>query len=151
VALELLGRTNSKTTGFEQATIERLASSLANTALNDGNPDTRFKAFGALLAAGTVDQTTIRTALKDDSVETRRRAVTILGGTGVPSEEDERVPLIQERLGDESPNVRFDAVRASARHTGLHGCAPLLELLADHDSHVVIATLDAIGDVCATD
>lgn len=149
--LELLGRVNAKTARFEDPTIARLAASLANTAANDDNPMTRFKAFGALLAEGAVDQSTIKTALKDEFFEIRRRAVTILGGTSVPFADGERATLIQERLRDRSPNVRFDAVRAYARRGAPHGCAPLLELLADTDSHVVLATLDALGEVCTTD
>jgi cyclophilin family peptidyl-prolyl cis-trans isomerase/HEAT repeat protein len=149
--LELLGRHNAKTTRFEDPTIARLAGSLAGAAPNDDDPTTRLRAFGALLAAGTVDQSTIKTALKDGSFEVRRRAVTILGGTSVPFDDEERATLIQERLRDESPHVRFDAVHAYAARRAPHGCAPLLELLTDTDSHVAIATLDALGGVCPND
>jgi cyclophilin family peptidyl-prolyl cis-trans isomerase/HEAT repeat protein len=149
--LELLGRHNAKVTRFEDPTVARLATSLANSAPNDDPPGTRLSAFGALLAAGTVDQSTIKTALKDLSFEVRRRAVTILGGTSVPFDDAERATLIQERLGDESPHVRFDAVHAYAARRAPNGCAPLLGLLTDQDSHVVLAALDALGDVCPND
>jgi cyclophilin family peptidyl-prolyl cis-trans isomerase/HEAT repeat protein len=150
VGLELVAHLDSKTARFEDPTIERLASVVAKTAPNDG-PMARFKAFGALLAAGAVDQATIKTALKDDFFEIRRRAVTILAGTSVPLGEDERISLILERLQDPSANVRFEAVRAYASRRAPRGCATLLDMLDDHDSHVVLKTLDAIGDACQTD
>jgi cyclophilin family peptidyl-prolyl cis-trans isomerase/HEAT repeat protein len=148
--LELLARLDSKTARFEDPTIVRLSSVVANTAPND-LPMTRFKAFGALLAAGAVDRLTIKTALKDDFFEIRRRALTVLAGTSVPLDEDERMSLILERLRDPSANVRFEAVRAYASRRAPRGCSGLFEMLDDADSHVVLKTLDAIGDACQTD
>ena len=48
--------------------------------------------------------------------------------------------------------VRLEAVRAwTRRGVALHGCQPLLDALNDQSRHVVLASLDALGDVCRDD
>ena len=96
-------------------------------------------------------RTRFRTALKDDFFEIAAAPWSVLAGTSVPFDQAERIALIQERLQDASANVRFDAVRVYARRRAPQGCGPLLDMLADLDSHVVLATIDAIGDACPSD
>ena len=48
--------------------------------------------------------------------------------------------------------VRLEAVRAwTRRGVKDHGCQPLLDALNDQSMHVVLAALDALGDVCRDD
>jgi len=63
-----------------------------------------------------------------------------------------RLTLIREGLRDGSAHVRYEAVRAYARHGApSHGCGPLLDAIKDEDTGVAIEALDRLGDACKED
>ena len=77
---------------------------------------------------------------------------TVLGGAGAGLEEERRLNAIQEKLGDCDGQVRYEAVKAYARRNAqTRGCVPLTELITDRDTHVALAVIDALGDLCKGD
>lgn len=150
-SLESLARLNARSTAFEPGTVTRLVRIVANTATNDGNA-ARQNALAALIAARAVDADTELKALRDPYEQVRRLATAVLGGAGAGLEEERRLTTIRDMLGDSDGQVRYEAVRAYARRNAVtQGCGPLLDVLADRDTHVVLAVIDALGDLCKTD
>ena len=150
--LESLARTNTKLVAFDKKTIERLGNAVRNAAPNDRPPARRY-AFLALVAARALDPAIERRALADDDDwQLRRAATAVLVGAGAGVDDETRIALIRERLKDESAHVRYEAVRAYARHAApSKGCGPLLDMLRDDDTGVVIEALDRLGEVCKED
>jgi len=68
----------------------------------------------ALVAARTVDRDAESAALKDDSMEVRRVAVSVLAGTGGGLDDGSRLARIMNALDDPSGLVRYEALRAYA-------------------------------------
>ena len=90
--------------------------------------------------------------LARDDDQVRRLAVLALAGSGSAIDAEDRVGYIRKALSDSSYMVRLEAVRAWIRRgVALHGCQPLLDALNDQSRHVVLAALDALGDVCRDD
>jgi cyclophilin family peptidyl-prolyl cis-trans isomerase/HEAT repeat protein len=152
VAIDALARVNARTTRFETETSAQLSRIVAHTAVNDGD-DVRAFALSALMAGGSLEAGTQKTALKDESPDVRRLATTVLAGAGGGIEDAERVTLLEEHLSDPSPFVRYEAVRGYVRRGGsaTNGCGRLVDLLDDPDSHVVLAAIDAFADACRAD
>jgi cyclophilin family peptidyl-prolyl cis-trans isomerase len=150
--LESLARTNTKLVAFDKKTVERLGNTVRNLATND-RPSARRYAFLALVAARALDPAIERKALADDDDwQLRRAAMAVLAGAGGGLDADTRIILIREGLKDESPHVRYEAVRAYARHAApSQGCGPLLDALRDDDTGVAIEALDRLGDACRED
>ena len=150
-SLESLARLNARDTPFNPETITRLARIIGGAGINDGAA-ARENALAALIAARAVDTDTELVALKDPSSQVRRLATTVLGGAGAGLEEDRRLDAIQERLGDRDGQVRYEAVKAYVRRSAAtRGCVPLTDLLSDRDTHVALAVIDALGDLCKDD
>jgi len=150
-SLESLGRLNARDTAFDPDTIKRLAHVVANTGINDGDA-AREAALAALIAARGLDTDTELTALRDSYSQVRRLATAVLAGAGAGLDDERRINLIQEKLADKDGQVRYEAVRGFARRgTTARGCGPLLGLLADRDSTVALAAIDALGDACNGD
>jgi cyclophilin family peptidyl-prolyl cis-trans isomerase len=150
--LESLARTNTKLVAFDKKTIERLGNAVRNVAPNDRPPARRY-AFLALVAARALDPAIERKALTDgDDWQLRRAAMAVLTGAGAGVDGDLRITLIREGLKDESAHVRYEAVRAYARHAApSKGCGPLLDAIRDEDTSVAIEALDRLGEVCKED
>jgi cyclophilin family peptidyl-prolyl cis-trans isomerase/HEAT repeat protein len=110
-------------------------------------------ATAALMAAGAMDVQTLRsTAVDARSPEKRRLSAIVLGGASIEVDHPERVHFLKKLLDDESVPVRIEAVRAWARRaTPVEGCELLLESLKDPNPHVMLVTVDALGDACPTD
>ena len=150
-SLESLARLNARVTPFEPDTVTRLSRIVAGTGAND-EEEMREAALGALIASRGLDADTELAALKDSYAQVRRLATAVLGGAGAGLEEESRQAAIQEKLTDSDGQVRYEAVRAYARRNAqARGCDPLLDLINDRDSHVQLAVLDALGDVCKED
>lgn len=150
-AFESLARVNNRVTGFDPETIERLEKVVNKHNRND-SATARFHALGALIAGRGLVADTEKVALKDEDWQVRRLAMTVLAGGGAGLDDETRTGLIQDGLSDPSPNVRFDALRAYVRQGArTSGCAPILSMIHDPDLHVVLAAIDALGDLCKDD
>ncbi len=110
-------------------------------------------ATAALVTAGAMDIDTLRsTAIDARDPDKRRLSAIVLGGGSLEVDHPERVHFLKKLLLDESVPVRVEAVRAWARRvTPIEGCELLLESLKDPNDHVMLATMDALGDVCPAD
>lgn len=150
--LESLARTNTKLVAFDKKTIDRLASAARGQGENDHEVQRRY-AFMALVAARALDPDTEKKALADaDDWQVRRSAMAVLAGAGAGLDDDTRIAMIREGLKDDSPHVRYEAVRAYARHAApTKGCAPLLDAIKDSDTSVALEALDVLGDLCKDD
>ena len=147
--LESLARLNRKIATLEDETIARLRT-IART-LDPRRSDQQRNAFAALVATQGVDADTLEVALGREP-EVRRLAVLALSGSGSAIADEERIGYIRKALSDASYMVRLEAVRAwTRRGVKEHGCQPLLDALADESTHVVLAAIDALGDVCRDD
>ena len=150
-ALESLARVNTKVAGLHEDTVAELEKSVNKTSLNDSVP-ARLHALAALNNGRGLTEETERIALKDPDWPVRRLAATVLAGGGAGLDEPSRIALIEEALGDQSPHVRYEALRAYARRGArTNGCGPILERRDDRDQHVMLAAIDALGDACKED
>jgi cyclophilin family peptidyl-prolyl cis-trans isomerase/HEAT repeat protein len=145
--LESLARFSRKVATLEVETIEQLRAVVQT--ITPSCAESRRNAMAALIASQGIDRETLKAALTDDDVETRRLAVLALSGSGSIIQDEERLSWIRALFSDSSLMIRYEAVRAWARRGApTHGCTPLLEALSDSSMHVVLAALDALGDLC---
>lgn len=152
LTLERLARLSGRVAAFEEDTRKVLARSIARDSFNDHDPDTRKHAFTALANAGGVDAESEHWALADDEWSIRRLAVAALVGSGSTFEEAGRLSAIQSAMTDASPHVRYEALRAYVRRgVQAGGCQRIVDRLADEDTHVSLAAMDALGDQCKDD
>jgi cyclophilin family peptidyl-prolyl cis-trans isomerase len=150
-AFESLARINQRVTPLDDETAERLKKMVRGMSSNDVD-DVRLYAFMALNAGRSLDADTERAALKDGYWQLRRVAAAVLAGAGAGLDDEARADAIQDLLDDRAPQVRYEALRAYARRSAAtRGCGPLEDLLGDSDAHVVVAAIDALGDLCRSD
>ena len=150
-ALESLARVNTKVAGLHEDTVAELEKAVNKGSLNDSLP-ARLHALAALINGRGLTEDTERIALRDADWPVRRLAMTVLAGGGGGLDEPTRIRLIAEGLGDQSPQVRFEALRAYVRRAAAtNGCGPILERRDDRDQHVMLAATAALGDVCKDD
>jgi cyclophilin family peptidyl-prolyl cis-trans isomerase len=148
--LESLAPRSRKLSPFDDDILDRLRALVRSEAPKRG--DIQRNAMAALIASQGVDAETLKAALSADEVEVRRLAALSLAGSGSVLGDDERVDYIRKTLSDASFMVRYEAVRGwSRRAAATLGCQPLLDALQDTSLHVVLASLDALGDVCRDD
>ena len=148
--LESLARLSRKIATLDDPTIERLR--VVARTLNPRRTDQQRNALAALIAASAVDADTLEIVLVRLDPEVRRLAMLALTGSGSSIVDADRVSYIRKGLSDRSYMVRLEAIRAWTRR-GMkeHGCQPLLDALSDQSLHVVLASLDALGDACRDD
>jgi len=148
--LESLARLNRKIATLDDTTIERLR--VVARTLNPRRTDQQRNALAALIAATAVDADTLEIVLVRQDPEVRRLAMLALTGSGSAIGDADRVSYIRKGLSDRSYMVRLEALRGWMRR-GMkeHGCQPLLDALSDQSLHVVLASLDALGDACKDD
>ena len=150
-AMESLFRVNTRVTGMDEETAARLGKIVRRSATNDVD-EVRLYALMALLGGRAIDGETIQAALKDTDWEIRRVAMAAVGGAGGGLQEAQRIDALLDGFDDMAPQVRYEAVRGYARAGArTRGCAPLEGALDDRDQHVVLAVLDALGDLCKSD
>ena len=151
-SLESLGRLNARVTAFEEDTVKWLASIVVRTHSNDDIDRVRENALAALISARALDSDTEKQALKDTDPQVRRLAMAVLGGGGAGLEDEERLDLIMRGLLDQSAQVRYEALRGYIRRGAqTRGCGAITDRLNDQDLHVVLAAIDALGDLCKED
>ncbi len=148
--LESLARLNRKIASLDEETIDRLR--IVARTIDPRRSNHQRNALAALIAALGVDAETLDIVLAGQNPEVRRLAVLALSGSGSAIEDEERIGYIRKALSDTSYMVRLEAVRAwTRRGVKAHGCQPLLDALSDQSLHVVLASLDALGEVCRDD
>jgi len=112
----------------------------------------RMNAFAALIVAGAVTAEDVAGAINHLEPELRRVAALALFVGTSKLDAARRTDFIREALADSSPLVRYEGVRAWARHeTAAHGCGPLLDARSDTSLHVALAAIDALGERCRDD
>lgn len=112
----------------------------------------RLAAFRALISARGVDAETLRREV-DDAMhpEFRRLSMVSLGGAGSVIIGEDRLHYLRRGMADPDYTVRFEALRAYARHDAKSdGCQPVMDLLADRHEHVAVLAIDTLGN-CADD
>ena len=151
-SLESLGRLNVKVTTFEEETVKWLSQIAVRTLPNDNIDHVRENALAALISARALDDDTEKQVLKDIDPQVRRLAMAVLGGGGAGLEDEERLDLIVRGLLDQSAQVRYEALRGYVRRGArTRGCGAIVDRLNDQDLHVVLAAIDALGDLCKED
>ena len=150
-ALESLTRVNTRVSSLNEETRSQIEQMVRNAHANDVD-EVRLLALQSLINGRALDSETEKVALGDDDWQVRRVAVAVLAGGGAGLPDEQRFDLIGERLADPSPQVRYEALRAYVRRAAAtRGCGPIEQTLRDQDSHVVLAALDALGDLCKGD
>jgi len=145
--LESLARLRRKVATLDGETITQLRT-IART-VDPRRADQQRNALAALLAASSVDADTLEIVLVAADPGVRRLAVLALSGSASTIDDEARLGYIRRSLSDTSHIVRLEGVRAwTRRGVTTHGCQPLLDTLGDQSLHVVLAVLDALGDVC---
>jgi cyclophilin family peptidyl-prolyl cis-trans isomerase len=121
----------------------RSLTQIAARTVRPNGPMTRRLAMAALVASGRADARVLETALGDPEREVRR-----LAGLAAFAQPDlaGRDRVINAAWTDPEPAVRYEAVRANARHSGpKEGCARTLSALNDQNLHVRILAIDLLG------
>ena len=145
--LESLARLRRKIATLDDETISRLR--IGARTINPRRADQQRNALAALIASSSVDAETLEVVLVGEDPEVRRLAMLALSGAASTIDDEERLGYIRRSLSDTSHIVRLEGVRAwTRRGVKTHGCQPLLDALSDESLHVVVGTLDALGDVC---
>ena len=149
--LEILARTQGRLATLSSDSVDQLRSIVQNRR-HDYGGGTRHEAMMALIAARGVDEETLRLTARSATAGQPRLAAMVLGGAGAPVPPTERMELLTELLRHSSSVVRIEAVRAWARQESpVTGCQRLLDALKDPAVPVVLAAIDALGDVCKDD
>ena len=107
----------------------------------------RRLAMAALVASLRVDSGILLDALQDPDREVRRLALlATVNQAALPGRER----VVRRGWRDPDPGVRYEALRAFARHLSpREGCAPLLAALDDQDLHLTLLAIDLLAG-CGT-
>ena len=111
----------------------------------EASAQVRRLAWLGLVAAGDTSAALVRRAQRDADEQVRRLAV--LAAVALRDTAMRRV-VVSAALGDRSPLVRFEAVRAYRTLPPPRRCAPLIALTYDANPHVLLAAIDALGGGC---
>ena len=152
--LEALVRQHRRRQGLSDQAIEFLRRAVRRSlpAMDARDAFVPRTALAALLAAGAVDESDVRAALRDSDDQVRRQALVALNAGGAAIEGRARTELLRAGLDDRTFIVRFEAVRGWSRHAAsTEGCDPLVRALGDPDTHVAIAAAWALGYGCRAD
>ena len=104
-------------------------------------PEVRRVAMAALVSSGRAGGATLLRALNDTEREVRRLAA--LAAFAYPTL-DGREAIVEKAWSDRDAAVRYEAVRAFARHAR-GGCGRLPTALDDRDLHVRLLAIDLLG------
>ncbi|BDQ35940.1 hypothetical protein SYK_03000 [Pseudodesulfovibrio nedwellii] len=109
------------------------------------NPVHRLMAVYALGKFSSVDNLAIlQQAVEDEESDIRRVAVEALAS--FPDNKDTWLPLVLQRLNDESKDVRLTVVEILGQHYGEDTMPHLVDALNDEDDWVKIRAMDALGE-----
>ena len=123
----------------------RAIASLTHAATRSRTAAVRRLAVLTLGVAGALDSETTVAAAADRDPQVRRLA---LAGVAKLSAE-RRQSLVQRGLADPSPIVRIEAIAAARVGSLRPNCAPIVGAVADHNPHVALMAIDALGSPCA--
>jgi cyclophilin family peptidyl-prolyl cis-trans isomerase len=146
IALESLLRLNPRFGPPDEATMTRLPRMVRGTRPLDTG-EVAVAAFRALMGRG-LDADTEKFALTQGG-DVGRLATQVLGGNGGGLDDDQRLAAILDKLktGD-----KYEALRAYMRHgVAPLGCQPIVDLINDRNTHVMLAAIDALGEACKED
>ena len=153
-AVESLARLQSKLFAIPEETLEALRdiATARSPTVKRSDVALRLKALQALVSAGGVDAETLRlevTNALDPSF--RRLSMVALGGAGSPAQNEERIDYLRVGFRDQDQAVRYEALRAYARHhIKTDGCQSVMEMLRDPHENVVLLAIDSLA-ACAED
>ena len=153
-AFEVLARRHRKIHDLKPEAIEFLKRGATRSLpqMDSRDDETPRMAMAALASTGAADEDVVSAGLRDRDEHVRRLAVVALSAGGSSVDTALRTRLLGDALEDRSHFVRYEAVRAWARHeTAADGCQPLVGALSDQNLHVVLLALDALGDRCRGD
>ena len=154
-ALEALARRNRRLGSLDETTLALLKKGATRQLPAMPKPEAQEIVLGsiaALVSAGVVDEDVVEAALGEESAEVRRLGAVALTGGGASLDPSRRTELLRSALADRSPSVRYEALRGWGRHASReHGCAPIVDALADEDMHVALAAIDALAERCPED
>jgi cyclophilin family peptidyl-prolyl cis-trans isomerase len=153
-AFEALARRHRRLHRLAPQTIEFLTRAVSRNLplIDPADDETPGMALAALASAGAADEEVISNGLRDRDEQVRRLAGVALNAAGAAVDAAVRTRLVSEALTDRSHFVRYEAVRAWARHeTAANGCGPLVDGLSDANLHIVLLALDALGERCPND
>lgn len=104
----------------------------------------RRLAVASLARIGRADL--LVTSTEDDDTEVRRLAV---AAVATMSEQGKRDETIAQYLDDESPIVRYEALRAlGSDPDSSDDCSTVMDAIDDPDPHVSLLAIDLLGDGC---
>ena len=116
---------------------------LASLLANHHPPPVRRLAMAALVSSGTADSSVLIRALGDPEPEVRRLAA--LAAFAYPALAG-RERIVARAWSDREPAVRYEAVRATARHLRRdEACHRVSYALTDANLHVRMAAIDLLG------
>jgi cyclophilin family peptidyl-prolyl cis-trans isomerase/HEAT repeat protein len=150
VAIESMARLHGKLAPVPEETLEplrRIATARIAT-VKPTDLHIRIPAMQALVAAGGVDEETVRALVRDaHGPDLRRLAMVAVSAGAAPVTGAARLDLLRQGLADREGRVRLEALRGYARHVAkTDGCGPVMEMLGDPDEHVVLFALDTLGN-----
>jgi cyclophilin family peptidyl-prolyl cis-trans isomerase/HEAT repeat protein len=150
---ELRGRLHSRLAPVSEGlvtTLRHLATDRTTLPASERPP--LQESFGALVQVKGLDEDSLRVSLESPNDAVRRLAAAALSAAASPIVEADRAHRLRRLLNDTSQLVRYEAIRGYARgHARSDGCGPVYDALSDRSLHVVLAAVDALGDVCKDD
>jgi len=108
----------------------------------------RRLALEALIAAGGVNDAVLSAVSRDPDAQVRRlamRAIAPAGGTAPAIGAEAVEAALAAGARDDSPIVRFDALRSRRLRNDADACVVSVAAAADRDMHVALLALDQLG------
>ena len=124
----------------------RWAATAQRPAADPRSAITRRLAMAALVTGGQATPSVIDRALTDGDAEVRRLAA---AATALDGGLEGREALITRAMADRDAHVRWEGLRAWARHFQKSNCAPVRAAVKDADPHVRMQAIDLLGNGCA--
>ncbi|MGE0553072.1 MAG: peptidylprolyl isomerase [Gemmatimonadales bacterium] len=105
----------------------------------------RRLAWAALARSGAAGEPLILRGLEDPDEQVRRLAILTVGA---PDSLPGRMDLLAQGVRDQSPMVRYEALRAWTRRERQASCAPFVNGLRDSNDQVAILSIDLLAGPC---
>lgn len=142
-ALIRLHRSKHQPGGGAIALLRRYA--IPDTAELASGTRIRRLAVTALIAADAVNEPVLTSAARDPDAQVRRLAMRAAADGGETAGAADADAVLAGGLADESPMVRFEALRALHERGGDGACAASLAAASDRDPHVALLALDQLS------
>jgi aspartate/methionine/tyrosine aminotransferase len=105
----------------------------------------RRLALEALITARAIDDDTVARSIQDADAQVRRLAMRAAGVTG------RGLASLPPGLGDLSPIVRLEALRAVAAHGGASACAIAVDASSELEPHIALLAIDQLAGCGASE